>query len=76
MEEFLIGMLNRHVDVHCAGAISLRGEVAKVDGGVLHLKDDEDQMCYVAIDKVVVIAETRERELRAGFLSTPTQHTR
>lgn len=70
MEDFLIGMLNRRADVHCVGAIRLRGEIAKVDGGVLHLKDEEDQMCFVAIDKIAVVVEAREHESRAGFLST------
>ena len=72
MEDFLRGMLNRRVDVHCAGAIRLRGEVAKVDAGVLHLKDEEDQMCYIATDKIAVVIEARERESRAGFLSSAT----
>ncbi len=73
MEDFLREMLNRRVDVHCVGAIRLRGEVAKVDAGVLHLKDEEDQMCYIATDKIAVVIEARERESRAGFLSNATE---
>lgn len=73
MEDFLREMLNRRVDVHCAGAIRLRGEVAKVEAGVLHLKDEEDQMCYIATDKIAVVIEARERESRAGFLSNATE---
>jgi hypothetical protein len=46
----------------------LRGEVSKVEGGVLHLKD-EDGVCYVAIDKITVVWETREHDHRAGFVS-------
>lgn len=70
MENFLTKMINRRVDVHCSGSISLRGEVARVEAGVLHLKDDEDQTCYVAIEKIAVVVEARERESRAGFLSS------
>lgn len=76
MEDFLFGMVERRVDVHCMGAINLRGEVAKVEKGVLHLKDEEEHMCYVAIDKIAVVIEARDREPRAGFLSNPPSHAR
>ena len=71
MKEFLSKMVGRKVDVFCCGAASLRGEVVKVEGGVLHLKDEEQQMCYVAIEKIAVVWETREDEKRAGFISMP-----
>ncbi len=68
MEDFLTGMLKRRVDLHCMGAINLRGEVTKVEGGVLHLLDEEDRMCYVAVDKIAVVWQAREEEHRAGFI--------
>ncbi len=69
MQEFLSRMIGRKVDIFCGGASSLRGEVVKVEGGVLHLKDDDQLMCYVAIDKIAVVWEAREQEHRAGFVS-------
>ncbi len=69
MEDFLKSMFDRRIDVHCTGAIVLRGEVVKVEGGVLHLRDEEDQMCFVAIDKIAVVIEARDHESRAGFVS-------
>lgn len=68
MHEFLSKMIGRRVDIFCGGATSLRGEIVKVENGVLHLKDDE-QMCYVATDKITVVWEARENEHRAGFVS-------
>jgi len=44
----------------------------KVEDGVLHLKDD-DKLCFVAIDKIVVVWEAREGEHRAGFVSSATE---
>ena len=41
----------------------------KVEGGVLYLKDEEQQTCYVAIEKIAIVWEAREDEKRAGFLS-------
>ena len=69
MQELLSKMVGRRVDVFCSGAPSLRGEVVKVEGGVLHLKDEEQQLSYVAIDKISVVWEAREIESHAGFLS-------
>lgn len=69
MREFLSKMVGRKVDVFCGGAVSVRGEVLKVEGGVLHLKDEEGQTCYVAIDRIAVVWEAREGEKRAGFVS-------
>lgn len=68
MNEFLSRMIGRKIDIFCGGASSLRGEVLKVEGGVLHLKDDE-LTCYVAVDKIAVVWEARDTEHRAGFVS-------
>ena len=68
MIEFLAKMIGRKLDVYCGGASSLRGEVIRVEGGVLHLKDNDQKMCYVAIDKIVVVWEARDDEHRAGFV--------
>ena len=69
MREFLSKMIGRKIDVYCGGSSSLRGEVVKVEGGVLHMRDEEDQMCYVAIEKIIVVWDAREEEKRAGFVS-------
>ena len=58
----------REIDVVCSGASSLRGEVMKVEGGVLELKDDEDQICYVAVDKIIAVWEKRDKERHPGFM--------
>jgi hypothetical protein len=76
MKEFLSKMVGRRIDIFCGGASSLRGEVVKVEGGVLQLKDDDGQMCYVAIEKIAVVWEAREDEKRAGFVAGPLNNTR
>ena len=68
MQEFLSKMIGRKVDIFCGGASSLRGEIVKVDNGVLHLKDSDHKLCYVAIEKIVVVWEARDDEHRAGFV--------
>ena len=68
MLELLSKLIDQEVDVVCAGASSLRGKIVKVEGGVLHLKDDEDNVCYVAIDKVVAVWEKRDKDRHPGFV--------
>ena len=68
MQEFLSKMIGRKIDVYCGGASSLRGEVVKIEDGVLHLKDNDDKLCYVAVDKIVVVWDAPDAEHRAGFV--------
>jgi len=68
MEELLSKMIGREIDVVCFGAASLRGEVMKVERGILQLKDDEDQVCYIAIEKIVAVWEKREKGRHPGFV--------
>ena len=68
MREFLAKMIGRRVDIFCGGASSLRGEIVKVEEDVLHLKDNDGKMCYVAINKIVVVWDARDEEHRAGFV--------
>ena len=63
-------MIGKKIDVYCGGASSMRGEVLRVEDGVLHLRDSDDKTCFVAIDKIVVVWEARDEEHRAGFVSS------
>ena len=72
MHALLAKMLGKKIDVYCGGGSSLRGEVLKVEEGVLHLKDSDDKTCYVAIEKITVVWEARDEEHRAGFVSPNT----
>jgi hypothetical protein len=71
VEDFLSKFIGKKIDVYCGGASSLRGEVVKVQTGVLHLRDDEGHLCYVAIDKIIVVWAARDDNHRAGFVSLP-----
>ena len=71
MEDFLSRLIGKKIDVYCGGASSLRGQVLKVESGVLHLRDDDGHTCYVAVEKIIVVWEARDDEHRAGFLPVP-----
>ncbi len=68
MEDFLSRLIGKRLDIYCGGASSLRGEVLKVESGVLHLRDDDGKSCYVATDKIMVVWEARDDDHRAGFV--------
>ena len=71
MEDFLAKFIGKKIDVYCGGSSSLRGEVLKVESGVLHLRDTEGKHCYVAIDKIVVVWDARDDNHQAGFVPVP-----
>ena len=71
MEDFLARFIGKKIDIYCGGASSLRGEVLKVESGVVHLRDDDGKQCFVAADKIVVVWEARDDNHRAGFVSIP-----
>lgn len=75
MKEFLAKMIGKRVDISCGSASSLRGEITKVEDGVLHLRDNDNRTCYVAIDKIVAVWDQREDDHRAGFVP-PVLNTR
>jgi uncharacterized protein DUF6897 len=71
MEDFLSRLIGKKLDIYCGGASSLRGDVLKVESGVLHLRDDDGKHCYIAVDKIVVVWEARDDDHRAGFMPGP-----
>lgn len=68
MEQLLAKLTGREIDVICSGASSLRGECVSVEGGVLQLKDDEGEIFYIAIDKIVAVWEKKDKSRHPGFV--------
>lgn len=71
MHQLLSNMIGKKIDIYCGGGSSLRGEVLKVEDGVLHLKDNEQRTTFVNIEKIHVVWEARDDEHRAGFVPAP-----
>lgn len=68
MQNLLSTMVGRKIDIYCGGASSVRGEVIKVEDGVLELKDSDDKTCYVAVEKIVIVWDAKDSDHRAGFV--------
>jgi hypothetical protein len=69
MQELLAKLIGKKIDVYCGGSSSLRGEVIKVENGVLQLQDSDGKTCFVSVEKIVVVWEAKDDEHRAGFVS-------
>ena len=68
MREILVKLVGKKIDLFCGGTSSLRGKLVKVDEGVAHMVDDDDEMFYVAVERIIVVTESRSGEQRAGFV--------
>lgn len=69
MEELLNQLLSKKIDVTCGTNAAFRGDVVDVKAGVLYLRDEDDRVAYVSIDKIAVIYECKENHPRPGFVS-------
>lgn len=68
MEDFLRQLLGKKIDVSCGSSATFRGDVVDVKDGVLYLRDEDERIAYVAVDKIAVIYECKDKEHRPGFL--------
>ena len=69
MEELLKSLRGKKIDVTCGTNASFRGDVIDVKSGVLYLRDEDEKVAYVAIDKIAVIYEIKDPIVRPGFIA-------
>lgn len=68
MEELLKQLMGKKIDVACGPGATFRGDVMDVKSGVLYLRDEDDEVAYVAIDRIAVVYESKDSHLRPGFI--------
>jgi uncharacterized 2Fe-2S/4Fe-4S cluster protein (DUF4445 family) len=68
MRELLAKLVGKKIDLFCGGTSSLCGKLVKVDEGVAHMVDEDNQMFYVAVERIIALSESRSGEQRAGFV--------
>jgi hypothetical protein len=68
MEELLKQLMGKKIDITCGTNATFRGDVIDVKSGVLYLRDEDDKVAYVSIDKVAVVYEVKEPLSRPGFI--------
>jgi hypothetical protein len=68
MEKLLAKLIGREIDVVCSGTSSLRGNCMSVESGVLQMKDDQGEIFYIAVDKIVAVWEKKDKSHHPGFV--------
>ena len=68
MEELLKQLRGKKVDVSCGTNAAFRGDVIDVKDGVLYLRDEDEKVAYVSVDKIAVVYECSEHIGRPGFV--------
>ena len=68
MEEFLKQLMGKKVDISCGASANFSGEIVNVNGGILYLRDENERVAYIAIDKIAIIWEEKNSQQRPGFV--------
>lgn len=68
MEELLKQLMGKKIDVTCGTNAAFKGDVIDVKNGVLFLRDEDEKVAYVAVDKIAVVYEIKDQPSRPGFI--------
>ncbi len=68
MEDLLIQLKGKKIDASCGTTAVYRGDVEDVKNGVLYLRDDDDKLSYLAIEKIAAVYECADALSRPGFV--------
>ena len=68
MEELLRQLRGKRIDVTCGTNAAFRGDVVDVKDGVLYLRDEDERVAYMAVDKIAVVYECKDPVIRPGFV--------
>ena len=68
MEDFLKQLMGKKIDISCGTTSTVRGDVMDVKDGILYMRDEQERVAYVAIEKVAVVWEVKEHQTRPGFV--------
>jgi hypothetical protein len=68
MEEFLKQLKGKKIDISCSANVTVRGDVVDIRNEILYLRDENERIAYVAINKIAVVWEANEQQSRPGFV--------
>ena len=69
MEELLNQYMGKKIDVAVGTSAVYRGHVIDVRNGILYLRDDEQRVAHIAVDKIGVVYECSDNTTRPGFIA-------
>ncbi len=68
MEEFLKQLMGKKIDIACGTSAIVRGDIVDVKNGILYLRDEQERVAYVAVERIAIVWEVKEHQNRPGFL--------
>ncbi len=68
MDELLKGFMGKEIDVSCGSSATFRGEVVDVKDGVLYLRDEDERVAYLPLEKIAIVWEVKQHNTRPGFM--------
>ncbi len=68
MEDFLKQLMGKEIDVSCGAGATVRGDVVDVKDGILYIRDEQERVAYIAVEKIAVIWEVKPHTSRPGFV--------
>lgn len=68
MEEFLKQLMGKKIDISCGASSTVRGDVVDVKNGILYLRDEEERVAYVSIERIGIVWEVKDHQTRPGFV--------
>ena len=69
MERIIESMRGKRVDILCAGGGTLRGEISKINDGIVEVVCDDGRCGFVVADKIAAIVDVKENGSRPGFVA-------
>lgn len=68
MENFLRQLMGKKIDVSCGTNATVRGDVVEIKDGILYLRDEDERLVYVAVEKIAIVWECKDTVIRPGFV--------
>jgi len=69
MEELLNQYMGKKIDVSAGTTAVYRGEVIDVRNGILYLRDEDQKVAHISINKIAVVYESSDSGSRPGFIA-------
>jgi hypothetical protein len=68
MENFLRQLMGKKIDVSCGANATVRGDVVEIKDGILYLRDEDERLVYVAVEKIAIVWDCKDTVIRPGFV--------
>lgn len=69
MDELLTQLMGKRIDISCGSSAIVRGDVMAVKDGILYLRDENERVAYVSVEKISIVWEVKEHQTRPGFVA-------